>query len=100
MSFAAPRFASPPPVYASDPLNAPQAHFTALKPYLTLPYLLSLTWLATPIISLLFIIFRLIISQGAAQDSVEDAKGVLIASCAAAERAAQVSLSYCCIRAP
>ncbi|CAE6400145.1 unnamed protein product [Rhizoctonia solani] len=89
MSFAAPRFASPPPVYASDPLNAPQAHFTALKPYLTLPYLLSLTWLATPIISLLFIIFRLIISQGAAQDSVEDAKGVLIASCAAAERAAQ-----------
>ncbi|CAE6424032.1 unnamed protein product [Rhizoctonia solani] len=89
MSFAAPRFASPPPVYASDPLNAPQAHFTSLKPYLTLPYLLSLTWLATPIISLLFIIFRLIISQGAAQDSVEDAKGVLIASCAAAERAAQ-----------
>ncbi|KAF8710863.1 plasma membrane fusion involved in cytogamy, partial [Rhizoctonia solani] len=89
MSFAAPRFASPPPVYASDPLNAPQAHFTSLKPYLTLPYLLSLTWLATPIISLLFIIFRLIISQGAAQDGVEDAKGVLIASCAAAERAAQ-----------
>ncbi|CAE6436607.1 hypothetical protein ACGC1H_004503 [Rhizoctonia solani] len=89
MSFVAPRFASPPPVYASDPLNAPQAHFTSLKPYLTLPYLLSLTWLATPIISLLFIIFRLIISQGAAQDGVEDAKGVLIASCAAAERAAQ-----------
>ncbi|KAH7340720.1 hypothetical protein B0J17DRAFT_652543 [Rhizoctonia solani] len=89
MSFAAPRFASPPPVYGSDPLNAPQAHFTSLKPYLTLPYLLSLTWLATPIISLLFIIFRLIISQGAAQDGVEDAKGVLIASCAAAERAAQ-----------
>ncbi|KAJ1309931.1 hypothetical protein OPQ81_006690 [Rhizoctonia solani] len=89
MSFTAPRFASPPPVYASDSLNAPQAHFTSLKPYLTLPYLLSLTWLATPIISLIFIIFRLIISQGAAQDGVEDAKGVLIASCAAAERAAQ-----------
>ncbi|CAE6512245.1 unnamed protein product [Rhizoctonia solani] len=89
MSFVAPRFASPPPVYGSDPLNAPQAHFTSLKPYLTLPYLLSLTWLATPITSLLFIIFRLIISQGAAQDGVEDAKGVLIASCAAAERAAQ-----------
>ncbi|KAG9102201.1 plasma membrane fusion protein prm1, partial [Ceratobasidium sp. 370] len=84
-----PRLASPPPVYAGNGLNAPQAHFTTLKPYLTLPYLLSLTWLATPIISLLFIIFRLIISQGAAQDGVEDAKGVLIASCAAAERAAQ-----------
>lgn len=91
MSFAAPRLASPPPVYASDPLGAPQAHFTSLKPYLTLPYLLSLTWLATPIISLLFIIFRLIISQGSAQDGVEDAKGILIASCAAAEKAAQVS---------
>lgn len=89
MSFAAPRLASPPPVYASDPLGAPQPHFTSLKPYLTLPYLLSLTWLATPIISLLFIIFRLIISQGSAQDGVEDAKGVLIASCAAAEKAAQ-----------
>ncbi|CUA75047.1 Plasma membrane fusion protein PRM1 [Coprinopsis cinerea okayama7 len=93
MSFVAPRFASPPPVYGSDPLNAPQAHFTSLKPYLTLPYLLSLTWLATPITSLLFIIFRLIISQGAAQDGVEDAKGVLIASCAAAERAAQHCLT-------
>ncbi|QRW00590.1 plasma membrane fusion protein PRM1 [Ceratobasidium sp. AG-Ba] len=86
---AVPRLASPPPLYAADSLNTPQAHFTSLKPYLTLPYLLSLTWLATPILSLLFIIFRLIISQGAAQDGVEDAKGVLIASCAAAERAAQ-----------
>ncbi|KAG9124658.1 plasma membrane fusion protein prm1 [Ceratobasidium sp. 392] len=86
---AVPRLASPPPLYAANTLNTPQAHFTTLKPYLTLPYLLSLTWLATPIISLLFIIFRLIISQGAAQDGVEDAKGVLIASCAAAERAAQ-----------
>jgi hypothetical protein len=64
-----------------------------LKPYLTLPYILSLTWLAYPIISLLFVAFRLAISSGSAEDSVADAKEKLLASCSAAEKAATVAAS-------
>ena len=66
---------------------------TTLTPYLTLPYILSLTWLAYPIISLLFVAFRLAISSSAAEDSVEDAKTNLLASCAAAEKAATAAAS-------
>ncbi|KAH8119166.1 hypothetical protein DFH11DRAFT_1686126 [Phellopilus nigrolimitatus] len=84
------RWMSPPPIYES-------AHAaregTTLTPYLTLPYILSLTWLAYPIISLLFVAFRLQISSASAQDAVSDAKGDLLTSCAAAEKAATVAAS-------
>lgn len=79
---------SPPPVY--DAHGTPN---TTMRPYLTLPYLYSLTWLAYPILSLLFVGFRLQISSSAAQDSVADAKGNLLTSCKAAEEAATAAAS-------
>jgi hypothetical protein len=90
MSSPVPRWLTPPPVY--DARSAPYAT-TSLKPYLELPYLLSLTWLAYPIISLLFIAFRLQISSASAQDSVVSAKQNLLASCQAAETAAGATAS-------
>lgn len=65
----------------------------SLRPYLTLPYLLSLTWLAYPILSLLFVAFRLQISSASAQDAVSDAKDNLLTSCTAAEQAATAAAS-------
>ena len=83
---------SPPPVY--DTRRAPNASTTtSMRPYLTLPYLLSLTWLAYPILSLLFVGFRLQLSSSAAQDSVADARGNLLTSCKAAEEAATATAS-------
>ncbi|KAK1226080.1 plasma membrane fusion protein prm1 [Marasmius sp. AFHP31] len=66
---------------------------TSLKPYLELRHYLSLTWLAYPILSLLFVAFRLQISLGSAQDSIASAKANLISSCKAAERAATSAAS-------
>lgn len=60
---------------------------TGLTPYLTLPHHLSLTWLATPILSLLFIVFRLLMSMTDAQDASNDAKRALMSSCNAAQTA-------------
>lgn len=82
------RWMTPPPIYETTQQQGP-----TLKPYLTLPYLLSLTWLAYPIISLLFIAFRLALSSQSAEDGVADAKSQLLASCAAAEKAATVAAS-------
>jgi len=79
------RWNSPPPTY----INATTA--TRLTPYLTLPHHLSLAWLATPILSLIFIAFRLFMSSSDAQAAAEDAKRSLLASCAAAERSATVA---------
>ncbi|KAI0775765.1 hypothetical protein BD413DRAFT_470872 [Trametes elegans] len=80
-----PRWNSPPPVYDA-PLR--QISGTTLKPYLQLPHLLSLTWLAYPILSLIFVVFRLQLSGASAQDAVANAKSQLLTSCKAAERAA------------
>jgi hypothetical protein len=80
---------SPPPGYDSSYATRE----STLKPYLTLPYILSLTWLAYPIISLLFVAFRLSISSASAEGSVADAKENLLASCQAAEKAATVAAS-------
>jgi hypothetical protein len=77
------RTPTPPPSYGSPALAG-----SGLKPYLELPHLLSLSWLAYPILSLLLIAFRLIISSNSAQDDVGRAKADMIAACAAAERAA------------
>lgn len=66
---------------------------TSLKPYLELPHLLSLTWLAYPILSLVFVAFRLQISSSQAQDAIDSAKANLVTSCKAAERAATAAAS-------
>ncbi|OBZ70679.1 Plasma membrane fusion protein PRM1 [Grifola frondosa] len=84
------RWNTPPPVY--DAYSPPQSS-TTLKPYLQLPHLLSLTWIAYPIISLLFVIFRLQLSSASAQDAVDNAKGDLLTSCKAAEQAATAAAS-------
>ena len=85
MSSPASRWMSPPPIY--------DTHSTTLKPYLELKHLLSLTWLAYPILSLLFVAFRLQISSASAQDAVAGAKGDLLTSCKAAEQAATAAAS-------
>lgn len=72
---------------------APVPHRSALTPYLTLPHYLSLTWLAYPVISLLFVAFRLIDSTASAKGGVADAKTDLMASCLAAQRAASSAAS-------
>ena len=64
-----------------------------IRPYLQLPHLLSLTWLAYPILSLVFVVFRLQLSSGSAQDAVANAKEDLLASCKAAAAAALVFLT-------
>ena len=64
-----------------------------IRPYLQLPHLLSLTWLAYPILSLVFVVFRLQLSSGSAQDAVANAKEDLLASCKAAEHAATSTAS-------
>ncbi|THH00769.1 hypothetical protein EW026_g1818 [Hermanssonia centrifuga] len=81
--------ATPPPIYDSRSMP----HTTTLTPYLRLPHLLSLTWLAYPILSLLFVAFRLELSSASAQDAVASAKDDLLASCKAAEQAATAAAS-------
>ncbi|KAH9949740.1 hypothetical protein B0H21DRAFT_889589 [Amylocystis lapponica] len=83
-----PHWMSPPPVY--DPRSP---YTTTLRPYLQLSHLLSLTWLAYPILSLLFVAFRLHISSSSAQDYVSDAKADLLSSCQAAQTAATSAAS-------
>lgn len=63
---------------------------TKLKPYLELPYIVSLAWLAYPILSLLFIAFRLQSSSASANDAIANAKDEIQASCHAAEKATLV----------
>lgn len=82
---------TPPPIY--DPNAGSRFSSTTLKPYLQLPHLLSLTWLAYPILSLLFVIFRLQLSSAASQDAVANARGDLLTSCKAAEQASSAAAS-------
>ncbi|TFK53705.1 hypothetical protein OE88DRAFT_1696764 [Heliocybe sulcata] len=91
MSVTSPRMRgmTPPPGYDAHLYQSS----STLKPYLELPHLLSLTWLAYPILSLLFIAFRLEISSASAQDAVSNAKGDLLTSCKAAEQAATAAAS-------
>lgn len=77
---------APPPVYDSRSTSG-------LKPYLELPHLLSLTWLAYPILSLLFVAFRLQLSAQSAQSSAASAKTNLLAACQAAQKAATSAAS-------
>ncbi|KAJ4483902.1 hypothetical protein J3R30DRAFT_1846957 [Lentinula aciculospora] len=82
---------SPPPTY--DAHSNSYVSTTSLKPYLELPHLLSLTWLAYPILSLLFIAFRLQLSLASAEDDVANVKADLLASCQAAQKAATAAAS-------
>ena len=72
-----------PPTYDSHSVDS-----TQLRPYLQLPHLLSLTWLAYPILSLVFVVFRLQLSLSTSQATVASAKADLLTSCQAAEKAA------------
>ncbi len=78
---------------AAQQLPAYDLGSTTLTPYLQLPHLLSLTWLAYPILSLLFVAFRLQLSTASAQDAIDSAKDNLVASCLAAEKAATATAS-------
>ncbi|KAF9061293.1 hypothetical protein BDP27DRAFT_1452327 [Rhodocollybia butyracea] len=75
---------TPPPTYDTR---------SSLKPFLELPHLLSLTWLAYPILSLLFVAFRLQLSLDSAQGDIASAKADLVASCQAAQKAATAAAS-------
>jgi hypothetical protein len=85
------RWMSPPPLYNAH--TTPSFSPTDLKPYLELRHLLSLTWLAYPILSLLFVVFRLQLSLSSSQDALANAKSDIIASCQAAEKAATAAAS-------
>lgn len=80
------------PILATSAPNS-QLQPNGLAPYLTLHHHLSLTWLATPILSLIFVAFRLIISTADAQNASDDAKRDLLASCNAAQTAASVAVN-------
>jgi hypothetical protein len=81
----------PPPTYESHTTTSYAT--TTLTPYLTLPHLLSLAWLAAPILSLIFVAFRLQLSLADAQHALDRTKLDLLASCAAAEKAATTAAS-------
>jgi hypothetical protein len=84
----------PPAPWNSAPSTYDTSYMTTtLTPYLQLPHLLSLTWLAYPILSLLFVAFRLQLSLAASQDAVANAKGNMLTSCRAAEQAATSAAS-------
>lgn len=74
--------------------NAPSTtYMNTFTPYLQLKHLLSLTWLAYPVLSLLIVAFRLQLSLATSQDAVTSAKNDLLASCKAAETAATSAAS-------
>ena len=77
----------PPPTYDDHSMT------TGLTPYLQLSHLLSLTWLAYPILSLVFVAFRLQLSLDGAESDIANAKNDLLAGCSAAEKAATAAAS-------
>jgi len=83
------RWMSPPPIYDPPPL-VPNS---GLTPYLQLPHILSLTWLAYPILSLIFVAFRLHLSSDSAQTALKNAKADLLTGCLAAQKAASSAAS-------
>jgi hypothetical protein len=83
------RWMTPPPVYDS----IPRVSDSGLTPYLQLSHILSLTWLAYPILSLIFIAFRLNLSSESGQTAINNAKADLLTGCQAAQRAASSAAS-------
>ncbi|KAJ6629529.1 hypothetical protein B0H10DRAFT_1368785 [Mycena sp. CBHHK59/15] len=89
MSLTSPNsWTSAPPNYDAHSIDS-----TQLRPYLQLPHLISLTWLAYPILSLIFVVFRLQLSLASSEDAVASAKSDLLTSCKAAEKAATAAAS-------
>ncbi|KAJ7646929.1 plasma membrane fusion protein PRM1 [Roridomyces roridus] len=79
---------SAPPDYDAHSIDS-----TQLRPYLQLPHLLSLTWLAYPILSLIFVVFRIQISLSSADADIANAKKDVVAGCLAAQKAATAAAS-------
>ncbi|KAJ7495838.1 hypothetical protein B0H11DRAFT_2000813 [Mycena galericulata] len=79
---------SAPPTYDAHSIDS-----THLRPYLQLPHLLSLTWIAYPILSLVFVVFRIQLSLSSSADAVASAKSDLLTGCQAAEKAATAAAS-------
>ena len=77
-----------PPTY-----DATTTTVTHLTPYLQLSHLLSLTWLAYPILSLIFVAFRLQLSMTSLENSILSVKSDILSSCKAAEHAATAAAS-------
>ncbi|KIK09980.1 hypothetical protein K443DRAFT_671297 [Laccaria amethystina LaAM-08-1] len=77
-----------PPTYDATTTAA-----TGLTPYLQLSHLLSLTWLAYPILSLIFVAFRLQLSMTSLEGSILNVKSDILSSCKAAEHAATAAAS-------
>jgi len=84
---------STPPPYDTLSNTAYIGPTTTLKPYLELNHLYSLSWLAYPILSLLFVAFSLIASSDSIAKGIDSAKDTLLSSCAAAEKAATSTAS-------
>jgi hypothetical protein len=82
------RWMSPPPYDSTPPVSD-----SGLTPYLQLSHILSLTWLAYPILSLIFIAFRLQLSSESAQTAINNAKADLLTGCLAAQKAASSAAS-------
>jgi hypothetical protein len=83
------RWMTPPPLYD----YTPPVSDSGLTPYLQLSHILSLTWLAYPILSLIFIAFRLNLSSESGQTAINNAKTDLLTGCQAAQRAASSAAS-------
>ncbi|KAJ6570421.1 hypothetical protein B0H10DRAFT_2353933 [Mycena sp. CBHHK59/15] len=62
-------------------------------PYLEFAHLISLTWLAYPILSLGFVIFNLQLALSAVEANAQNAKSALLSSCYAAQAASSASAS-------
>ena len=79
----------PPPIDDSNAIKT----IPTYTPYLQLPHLLSLAWVTYPVISLIFVVFRLQLSLASAENGLENVKKDLLASCTAAEKAATAAAS-------
>jgi hypothetical protein len=62
-------------------------------PYLAFAHLLSLTWLAYPVLSLGFVILNLQLALSAVEANAQNAKSALLSSCYAAQAASSASAS-------
>ena len=62
-------------------------------PYLAFAHLISLTWLAYPILSLGFVIFNLQLALSAVEANAQNTKSALLSSCYAAQAASSASAS-------
>ena len=81
----------PPSVHDND--NNSMKTIPTYTPYLQLPHLLSLAWVTYPVISLIFVAFRLQLSLASAENGLDNVKHGLLASCTAAEKSATAAAS-------